>query len=81
MNKREIITLMHRLFYGDIDISDGYQHLYVNDELDESKYSEFIQSYIRGNTILIYVNSQEAIESNIKDSYLYVKQHMKKLIR
>ncbi len=68
---------MHRLFYSDIDTADGYKHLYKNNELDEKLYNEFIHSYINTDSILIYVNSQEAIETNIEESYSYVKEHVK----
>jgi len=76
MNNRQIITLMHKLFRDDIDKSDGYVHLFTNDELDVSKYNAFVSSYIQDENILVYVNSQNVHYCSIKESFELVRKNM-----
>jgi hypothetical protein len=52
MTPRQIHTLMNRLFYGDIPLSDGYRHLVVNGELDRGLVENLISSYIAGGPAL-----------------------------
>lgn len=77
MSQREIVTLMHKLFRGDIDKSDGYVHVFTNEELDKNKIDDFLSSYIDTDTVYIYVTSQNAFECKTKDIYKNIKQHMK----
>jgi hypothetical protein len=76
MNNREIITLMHKLFSGDIDTSDGYVHLFTNDELDISKYEAFVSSYIHDETVLVFINSQNVHHCTIHESFELVRDNM-----
>jgi hypothetical protein len=76
MNNREIITLMHKLFSGDIDTSDGYVHLFTNDELDISKYEAFVSSYIHGEAVLVFINSQNVHQCTIHESFELVRDNM-----
>ncbi|MEA1988326.1 MAG: hypothetical protein U9N57_03825 [Pseudomonadota bacterium] len=78
MNQREIITLMHKLFQSDIDKSDGYEHVFENDDLSEEKLNNFIKQYIETDKVLVYVNSQNAFECKTSSIYSKIKAFIKK---
>ena len=77
MNKREIITLMHKLFRGDIYSPDGYIHLFKNDCLDEKLLSNFLSKYNINDTILIYLDSNNVVECKANNSYKIIKEFVK----
>jgi len=77
MNKREIVTLMHKLFPGDIDKSNGYEHIYKDDELDETMLNNFLAKYINTDNVFIYVNSQNAFECKTPNIYKCIQPHVK----
>ena len=73
MNKREIQTLMNRLFYGDIDQSDGWHHLLSDGHLDKDLFEEFLFSYIETDTVLVYLNGQNAVQCKASEAHQIVK--------
>lgn len=75
MEERQIITLMHKLFYGDIDTNDGYVHLIKEDTLDRDVFKRFVGGYIHGEVLLIYVNSQIVFSCALNEAYDIVKPH------
>ena len=68
---------MHKLFRSDIDNSDGYIHIYENDDLSEEKLNNILNKYIKTEFALIYINSQNAFETKTKDIYLKIKPYIK----
>lgn len=76
MKERQIVTLMHKLFYGDIDTSDGYVHLFTDGTLDREKFEHFIRGYIQDRNLLIYVNSQRVFSCSLIDAYEIVKANL-----
>jgi len=77
MNKREIITLMHKLFRGDIDTSNEYVHLFKNNELNETLFENFIETHITSDSVLIYLDSNNAVECKSNESYTHVNEYLK----
>lgn len=61
MDKREIQTLMRRLFYGDIDQSDGWQHLMRDGKLSQELFEMLLNRYISSESVLIYLDAQRAV--------------------
>lgn len=76
MNKRQIVTLMHKLHYGDLDASDGYEHLMVNGKLDLSKFERFVCGYINEPNMVFYANSQLAGFGDIQDAFEFTRTNM-----
>lgn len=78
MKKRQIITLMHKLFYSDINTTNGYVHLLKNDSLNRELFEIFVTNYIHDENLLIYVNSQSAFSCTLNESYEIVKSNYSK---
>jgi len=76
MGKREIITLMHKLHYGDINTSDGYVHLMVNGSLDREKFEQFVRRYITEDNLLLYADSQNVMWGGIQEAFAFTQEHM-----
>lgn len=77
MDKREIQTLMHRLFYDDIDQSDGWCHLMKNDQLNRELFESLLDRYFLGKFILVYQNSQQAICCQKAEGFEYVVEFLR----
>ena len=77
MNNREIQTLMNRLFYGDIDQSDGWCHLMKDESLDKALFEEFVAKYVEADTVLVYLNSQNSVQCEIAEAYQVTKEYLK----
>ena len=75
MEERQIITLMHKLFYGDIDTSDGYVHLIKEGTLDREVFGRFVGGYIHEDDLLIYVDSQNVFSCALIEAYDIVKSY------
>jgi len=75
MEERQIITLMHKLFYGDIDTSDGYVHLIKENALDREVFERFVGGYIHDELLLIYVNSQNVFSCSLVEAFDIVKSN------
>jgi hypothetical protein len=76
MEPRQITTLMHRLFYGDIPDTDGWAQLMVNGELNAERVNSLINRYIKTENLLLFVNSQHCAYTLKSDAF----EHTKKLI-
>ncbi len=76
MNKRQIVTLMHRLHYRDVDTSDGYEHLMVDGKLELSKFERFVYRYINEPNMVFYANSQLAGVGDIQDAFEFTRTNM-----
>lgn len=76
MNTRQIVTLMHKLHYGDVDTSDGYEHLMVDGKLELSKFERFVNRYINEPSMLFYANSQLAGVGDIQDAFEFAIANM-----
>ena len=68
---------MHKLFYGDIDKSDGYRHVFTNDELDPDKFNDVLDSYIETDITHVYIDSQNAFECQTNEVFEAIKMHFK----
>ena len=77
MESREIQTLMHRLFYGDINQSDGWRNLFKNGSLDQDLFEHFLASYITEDSVLIYLDSQHSIHCQKQDAFSHVSEFLK----
>jgi hypothetical protein len=55
MTNREITTLMHRLFRGDLGPVD-YVHLMVQGQLDRACVDALLDRYIRGDEVLMVMS-------------------------
>ena len=75
MIERQIITLMHKLFYGDIDTSDGYVHLIKDNVLDRGMFERFVSGYIYDDILLIYVDSQNVFSCTLVEAFDIVKSN------
>lgn len=73
MDAREITTLMHRLFRGDIPQTDGWVHLIVDGEFDRSRVDSLINRYIQGDELLLFVNAQHCVSSTRVDAFTHIK--------
>jgi len=69
MTPRQIHTLMKRLFYGDISLSDGYRHLFVDGELDRGLVEHLISSYIAGRDVIVYRDARHCACCPVEDAY------------
>ncbi|MGJ4748450.1 hypothetical protein ACQV5M_18970 [Leptospira sp. SA-E8] len=63
MNNREITSLMHRLFYGDLGPAD-YVHFMVDEKLDRIRVNSLLGRFIPGDEFLIYANSSHCALSS-----------------
>lgn len=72
MDKRVIQTLMHRLFYGDIDQSDGWRHLVKDGHFNRELFESFLDSYIPGESVLIYQSSHRAVHCQKPEAFEHV---------
>ncbi|VEE16534.1 hypothetical protein [Ectopseudomonas mendocina] len=77
MDARQITTLMHKLFYGDIPHNDGWVHLMIDDALSHNKVNDLIEKYIKGDELLIFVDPQHCAYSNKSAAF----EHIKTLIK
>lgn len=77
MERRKIITIMHKLHYGDVNTVDGYVHLMVNGSLDFEKFERFIRQYITEENMLLYADSQNVMQGNIQEAYTFTQTHMR----
>lgn len=73
MTPREITTLIHRLFYGDISHDDGWVHLMLNSELCEERVVSFIDKYFDSSELLLFVNSQHCMSSSKMEAFGNIK--------
>ena len=76
MDARQITTLMHRLFYGDIPHVDGWVHLVVDGKLNRDKVNQLINRYIAGDEVILFVDTQNCAFSSKENAF----QHVEKLI-
>ena len=77
MDKREIQTLMRRLFYGDIDQSDGWQHLIRDGELSQELFEVLLNHYVSSESVLVYQNSQQAVHCLKAEAFVHVAEFLK----
>ncbi|MCK6395617.1 hypothetical protein [Zoogloea sp.] len=57
MDKRQITSLMQRLFYGDLGPAE-YVHLAEGNELNRVRVDALLEQFIPGDQLLFFVNSQ-----------------------
>ncbi|MEL4342617.1 hypothetical protein AAEH92_18000 [Shewanella xiamenensis] len=76
MNTRQIVTLMHKLHYGDVDTSDGYEHLMVDGKFEFSKFERFVCRYIKDPNMVFYANSQLAGFGDIQNAFEFTRTNM-----
>lgn len=75
MTNREITTLMHRLFDGDLGPAD-YVHLMVDDKLDRARVNALLAHFIPGEQLLIFVTSNHCTFSNRTEAFEKIEQLM-----
>lgn len=73
MNQREITTLMHKLFYGDIPQTDGWVHLMEDGELIPEHVMSLLDSYIEGDELLLFVDPQHCTSSSKAEAFAHIK--------
>ena len=78
MNARQITTLMHKLFYGDIPHNDGWLHLMVGDSIDRNSVNGLIEKYIKGDELLIFVDPQHCVYSNKSAAFEHIETFIKR---
>jgi hypothetical protein len=76
MTPRQIQTLMNRLFYGDIPMSDGYRHLMVNGELERGLVENLVTSYIIGDKVIVYRDAQHCTCCPVEDAYDVIREYL-----
>jgi hypothetical protein len=76
MNPRQIKTVMNRLFYGDIPVSDGYRHLMVNGELDRGLVENLISSYITGDEVIVYRDARCCVCCPVANAYDVIRAYL-----
>lgn len=78
MDKREIQTLMYKLFYGDIDQTDGWRHLMKDGSLDKSLFNTLLNDYIYDSpTVLVYLNAQHCTECLKEEAFDHLAEFLK----
>lgn len=75
MTNREITTLMHRLFRGDLGPGE-YDHLMVDDQLDRARVDDLLERYIPGDGLLIFVDRNHCVLSSRASAFEYVREFM-----
>jgi len=65
---------MHRLFVGSLPGSDAWVHLMQNDKLSERKVMSLIDQYIDGDTLLLFVNSQNCLCCSKPEAFANVER-------
>lgn len=75
MTSREITTLMHRLFRGDLGPVD-YVHLMVQGQLDRARVDSLLDRYIRGDEVLIFVDSNRCAASRREFAFGFIQEFM-----
>jgi len=73
MTNREITTLMHRLFPGDLGPVD-YVHLMVDGQLDRARVDALLDRYIRGDEVLIFVDINHCAAKQRKDTFNCIRE-------
>lgn len=76
MTNREITTLMHRLFPGDLPGAGEYVHLMSDDELSRERVDALLNRYIVGNELLIFVNRNYCAFSGRAEAFEYIREFM-----
>lgn len=76
MNKRQIVTLMHKLHYENIDTTDGYEHLVVDGRLEWPKFESFVRRYVQGIDMVFYATSQVAGIGDIHKAFEFTQTYM-----
>lgn len=75
MEKRGIVTLMHRLWPGpSLPTSDEWRHLFVDDKLDRTRFDALLDEYIDDEEVLIYRDSQTAMSCKRIDAFAKVAE-------
>lgn len=69
MNRREIQSLMRRIFYFRISTKDAYRHLMKDEMLDAGLVKGLINDYIHTEDVIVYVNAQKCAHVVMKDAY------------
>lgn len=73
MDARQITTLMHKLFYGDIPQNDGWVNLMIDDTLSRNRVNDLIEKYIKGDELLIFVDPQHCVHSNKSVAFEHIE--------
>ena len=76
MNTRQIVTLIHKLHYVDVDTSDGYEHLMVDGKLELDKFEWLVCRYINEPNMVFYANSQLSGFGDIQDAFEFTRTNM-----
>ena len=76
MDNREITTLMHRLFRGELPAAGEYVHLMVDDRLDRARLHALLDRYIPGDQLLIFVDRNHCAFSDRQRAFEYVRDFM-----
>ena len=76
MTNREMTTLMHRLFPGDLPGAAEYVHLMVEGQLDRERFNALIDRYIPGNELLIFVNRNHCAVADRAGAFEHVRGFM-----
>lgn len=64
---------MHRLFHGDLPTQDAWVHLMQNEELNEPRLMSLIDAHIKGDMLLLFVNSQNCLCCSKVEAFGHVK--------
>ena len=75
MTNREITTLMHRLFRGDLGPGE-YVHLMVDDQLDRALVDDLLARCIPGSELLIFVDRNYCAFSNREEAFESIREFM-----
>lgn len=76
MTNREIATLMHRLFPGDLGPAD-YVHLMADDRLDRARLDELLDRCLPGEELLIFVNQNYCAFSDRQGAFAHIEEFMR----
>ncbi len=75
MTNREITTLMHKLFLGDLGPAD-YVHLMVDDQLDQARVGTLLDRYVPGDELLIFVDQNHCAFASRESAFQYILKFM-----
>ena len=73
MTNREITTLMHRLFRGDLGPVE-YVHLTVDDQLERARVDDLLARFIPGSDLLIFVDQNHCAFSSREKAFENIRK-------
>ena len=77
MTPREITSLMHKLFPYDVPGAEPWRHLMKDGRFDHAACLVFLREYITDELVLVFVDSQHAVQCSINQAPSIIEDFMK----